>query len=203
MNRSTRLGALVAAGALLLTGCATAQPTHHPSSQTSSPAMSPGMIMPDGSTMGAAGPTVQAAADGPSAAEKMICTAETRTDITGILGLKTAPPATATWRDQRYTCTYRLPMGTLVVSVQRSTDTTTAQTYFASLRHTLGRTQTLDGLGQAAYGTPTGTVVLIKDSDTLTVDATRLPAVFGTQQSKRFDFAYELASDILGCWTGG
>jgi hypothetical protein len=29
------------------------------------------------------------------------------------------------------------------------------------------------------------------------------PAVLGAQQSKRFDFAYEIASDILGCWTGG
>jgi hypothetical protein len=200
MTRFTRLGALIAGGALLLTGCATARTSQH---ARSGPAMSPGMIMPDGSTMGAADPTVQAAADGPSAAEKMICAAETRTTITSILGQKTAPQATATWRDQRYACTYRLPVGTLVLSVQRSTNPTTARAYFASLRHTLGSTQPLDGLGQGAYGTPTGTVVLIKDSDTLTVDATRLPAVFGTQHSKRFDFAYELASDILGCWTGG
>lgn len=46
-------------------------------------------------------------------------------------------------------------------------------------------------------------MVLLKDSDTLTVDASRLPPVFGKQQSTRFDFAYELASDILGCWTEG
>ena len=37
---------------------------------------------------------------------------------------------------------------------------------------------------------------------TLRVDATGLPAVFGTQKQKRTDLAYEIASDVLGCWTG-
>ena len=49
---------------------------------------------------------------------------------------------------------------------------------------------------------PTGTVVVIKDSQTLTVDATGLPAVFGAEDQKRTDLAYEVASDVLGCWTG-
>ncbi len=88
-------------------------------------------------------------------------------------------------------------------TVKGSGNPAAAKAYFTNHRATLGATETLDGLGQGSYGTKTGTVVLIKDSDTLTVDATRLPAVFGKEQSKRFDFAYELASDILGCWTNG
>lgn len=205
MNRTTRIAAVFAAGALMLAGCATAAPAHHAATTApqSGAAMSPGMVMPDGSTMGAPSAGVQVAADLPSTAEQMICAAETRRNITAILGLKTVPSTTATWRHQRYTCTYALPMGALVLSVQRSSDPSAARAHFASLRRTMGRTQPLDGLGQGSFGTANGTVVLIKDSDTLTIDATRLPAVFGTQQSKRFDFAYELASDILGCWTGG
>ena len=45
-------------------------------------------------------------------------------------------------------------------------------------------------------------MVVVKDNETLTVDATGLPAVFGSQQQKRTDLAYEIASDVLGCWTG-
>ncbi|MGI8761697.1 MAG: hypothetical protein ACR2LF_10485 [Jatrophihabitantaceae bacterium] len=206
MNRRNRARALIAAGALLLTGCASSRAATQPPAAAPAGAMTPGMVMPDGSTMGAvaASPSAGAAfAGSPSSAEKMICAAETHADITKVLGLKQSPPATSSWVQHLYTCTYRLPMGTFVVSVKQSSDPSTAKAYFAHLRTTLGSTQTLDGLGQGSYGTTAGTVVLIKDSDTLTVDATRLPAVFGAQQSKRFDFAYEIASDILGCWTGG
>ncbi|MGZ4558702.1 MAG: hypothetical protein ACXVXF_08540 [Mycobacteriaceae bacterium] len=58
------------------------------------------------------------------------------------------------------------------------------------------------GLGEQAYGTPRGTVVVLKDSQTLVVDATAMPSVFGSDQQKRTDLAYEIASDVLGCWTG-
>jgi hypothetical protein len=203
---NTRTRALIAASAVLLAGCASSHAATDRSRTPTSPpaAMTPGMVMPDGSTMGADAATSGAAtANGPSAAEQMICGAETRADVTKVLGLNLAPTATSNWADHLYTCSYALPMGTFVVSVKQSTDPTAAHTYFSTLRSELGTTQTLDGLGQGSYGTSTGKVVLIKDSDTLTVDATRLPAVLGAQQSKRFDFAYEIASDILGCWTGG
>ena len=211
MNRRHLGLALVIASAVLLTGCASTTGGSGPADSGStahraphSAAMTAGMVMPDGSTMGAPTPSpVAQAIDNPSPAEEMICAAETRTTITKILGLPGQPKASASWRHHLYTCTYRLPMGTLIVSVQRSASPTAAKAYFQTHRATLGTTETLDGLGQGSYGARTGTVVLIKDSDTLTVDATALPAVFGTQQSHRFDFAYELASDILGCWTQG
>jgi hypothetical protein len=133
----------------------------------------------------------------------MICAAETHSTITEVLGLTSTPTSTASWQDHLYTCTYRLPMGTLIVSVKQSANPAAAAAYYRASRATLGGTETLDGLGEHSYGSKTGTVVLIKDNDTLTVDATHLPDVFGTESSKRFDFAYELASDILGCWTEG
>lgn len=213
MNRTRRAVVLVAATGLLLTGCAST----HSATTSKTPAgatppvsaMKAGMVMPDGSTMGATSSNTAPAAPGvtaagvPSAAEKMICAAETHATIVQILGLPTTPPSAATWRNHLYTCTYRLPIGTLIVSVKQSSSPARAQQYFYAQRTRLAPTQHLDGLGQGSYGTTGGRVVLIKDSDVLTVDATRLPAVFGTQQSKRFDFAYELASDILGCWTEG
>jgi hypothetical protein len=163
------------------------------------------MIMPDGSTMGADAPTSAggAAGDGPSAAAQMICAAETRTDIKTVLTLKAAPVGEATWTGHLYTCTYTLPMGTLRLSVKESPDAATATSYYTTLRGRLGTTHDLAGLTESAYGTPEGTVVLRKDNDVLRVDVTALPAQFGAQHQKRADFAYEIASDILGCWTGG
>jgi hypothetical protein len=212
MIRTQRAIAALAATGLLLTGCAsahTATTSSTPAGATeSASAMRAGMVMPDGSTMGAISSTAPAnsavpGAGVPSAAERMICAAETHTTIVQILGLPATPASTATWRDHLYTCTYRLPMGTLIVSVKQSSSPARAQQYFYAQRTRLAPTHHLDGLGQRSYGTTSGTVVLIKDSDVLTVDTTRLPTVFGNQGSKRFDFAYELASDILGCWTEG
>lgn len=209
MDARLRCAALLTTGTLLLAGCAStpAGTDSRPPSPSTGIAMSPGMVMPDGSTMGAettrSGSQTSGTdiADGPTAAEQMICAAETRSDITQVLGLATAPTSSSHWADRLYTCTYALPMGTLVVSVKQSASSAEAMSFFAQSRNVLGASRTLAGLGQGSYGTTDGKVVLIKDSDVLTVDATKLPPVFGAQQSKRFDFAYEIASDILGCWT--
>ena len=45
--------------------------------------------------------------------------------------------------------------------------------------------------------------MVIKDNQTLKVDTTGLPPVFGPEGQKRTDLAYEIASDVLGCWTEG
>jgi len=57
------------------------------------------------------------------------------------------------------------------------------------------------GLGQRAFGTDTGDVTVVKDDMTLTVDATALPETFGSNGQKRSAFAFEVAADIMGCWT--
>jgi len=207
-----RTAGLVVGCALLLTGCATSNAATTPApgptpsisvGQNMSPgkAMSPGMVMPDGSVMGA-DTKASGAPQGPSASARMICGAEIRADVTKILGLKSPPATTSRWADHLYTCTYRLPRGDLVVSVKESPDAAATKSYFQARRQQSGSPDTLAGLTPSAFGTPTGTVVLVKDNNTLTVDATALPTQFGTQHQKRTDLAYELASVILGCWTG-
>lgn len=202
---------LLLAGSLLLAGCAsTRAATTDAPPNTVSPgtSMTPGMIMPGGSTMGAGAPSASSASGGaatamPSASALLICAAETRSDLKTVLALKQTPVGTATFADHLYTCTYKLPMGTLTLSVKESPDTASTSGYYTALRHRLGNPADLAGLGEAAYGTEDGTVVLRKDNDVLRVDATGMPAQFGAQHSKRNDFAYEIASDILGCWTEG
>jgi len=205
MNSRTGWLALAATGAVVLAGCAAspaATDARIAAAAAPGAAMTAGMVMPDGSTMGAGQPSSTPTPSGPSAAAQMICSAKTRASIGQALGLPAAPQATAAWRDHTYTCSYQLPAGPLVLSVNESADAATARGQLDEVRQALGSVDALAGLTTTAFGTSDGTVVLLKDSDVLRVDATGLPAVFGSQQQKRTDFAYEVASDVLGCWTG-
>jgi hypothetical protein len=190
MNRRTKQLGLLAALPILLAGCATAQATDRSSSTKP---MSPGMSMP--------GMPKEA---GPSATAKMICGPEIRTDVAKVLALSARPPVTATWAHSLYTCTYRLPVGRLVISVKESGDVPSAHTYFTALRGNLGASHTLRGLsalGLPAYETTDGTVVFVKDDKTLHVDGTGLPRNAANGES-RTNLAYTIATDILGCWNG-
>ena len=138
----------------------------------------------------------------PSEAAAMICGDDVTGDVARVLSLPAPPPTSSTWADQLFTCDYSLPMGPLVLSVQESPDPAAAARFFEDRRGQLGETAPTPGLGERAYATPTGTVVVIKDAMTLTVDATGLPEVFGDDGQRRTDFAYEVASVVLGCWTG-
>jgi hypothetical protein len=152
----------------------------------------------------AAGADTPPAAAGPqpSAIAAMVCGAEVRGDVGEALGLPALPPATSTWADHVFTCTYRLPAGPLVLAVQDSPNPAAAQRYLAAERSRLRPTTAAAGLTDGAFRTRSGIVGLSKDSDTLTVDASGLPAEFGPQRQKRTDLAYEVASVVLGCWTG-
>lgn len=138
----------------------------------------------------------------PTATALMVCSDDIRGKVQQVLRLATLPKTSSTFLDGLYSCSYALPIGTLVLSVQTSTGKDALNTYVEAARTTRKATSTLIGLGERAYGSTDGTVLVIKDNETLTVDASDLPPVFGTQGQKRTDFAYEIASDVLGCWTG-
>jgi hypothetical protein len=184
-TRSWRAGLL--AVPLLLGGCAGADVTTEPAAAPSSAAA-------------AASPAEQGA---PSDTAAMVCGQDVVGDVARALSLPTPPATTSTWADPLYTCTYRLPMGPLVLSVEESPGPAEAARFFDEERRRLGEPAPAPGLGERAYATPTGTVVVSKDAMTLTVDATGLPEVFGDDGQRRSDFAYEVASVVLGCWTGG
>ena len=137
----------------------------------------------------------------PSATAAMVCGDDVVGDVSRALALPEPPATTATWADPLFTCDYDLPMGPLVLSVQDSPDEDAAGEYFDGRQGDLGGTPAA-GLGERAFSTPTGTVVVVKDAMTLTVDATGLPEVFGDNGQRRSAFAYEVASIVLGCWTG-
>lgn len=206
MTFSTRRLSLLAVP-LLLVGCSSAAKSSDTAARAGSSAAnsvatgtSPSMSMPSGQPV-PAGKTMSAAAV-PTATAKMVCGDDIMGKVVQVLKLTKKPATTTTWANQLYTCTYALPMGPMVLSVKQSKTNAEAKAYFTSLRSTLGPTESLVGLGEGAYRTTTGIAVVVKDNMTLEVDTTRLPAVFGPEDQKRTDLSNQIASDVLGCWTG-
>ena len=207
-HRTFRL-ALFAASSIVLAGCGAAQAAApHAPSGSMSPGMSmaPGMSMPGMSPTGTAtSPTHNDIASGPSASSRMICGTEIRRDVATMLTLHPTPSTTTSWAGHLYTCTYHLPAGPLVLSVKESPNVASATAYFNALRQRLAPTHPLTGLlslGETAYDTPGGMVIVLKDGKILQINATGLPRVAGQHQQSRTSLAYEVASDIIGCWTG-
>lgn len=187
---------LLATATIVLTGCAAAASTPHRSASHQGAASR--TVTRDGSTVTAGSSDVA-----PSEAAKMICTDETRGNIATVLAVPLDRKPTSTWTGGTYTCTYRLPTGTIVLSVHESADAGTAATYTGGLRHAMPRATNLTGLTQTAFGTSDGVVVLQKDNDTLRVDTSGLSPQSGELYKHRNSFAYEIAATIMGCWTGG
>ncbi len=203
MNRRLPRRWLIALPALLLAGCGAAQASDSAGTvKGAQPTMSaemqgmnmhgdmPGMNMPS------------ADSGTPSATSQMVCSAEIRRDVATLLSLPALPHVVPSWRDHRYTCTYHLPVGALDISVTEASSKTAAVSYFDALR-TARAGKTLTGV--ASFGLPgfsaaDGTVAFVKDTSMLVVDPTGLPNKVG--RSTRSEFAYTVASDILGCWNG-
>ena len=145
---------------------------------------------------------VTSAGAAPPENASMVCSDEIRGKVQQVLTLPALPTVHSTWIKQVYTCTYDLPVGPMVLTVQVAPTKAAADAAFEARQKATASATVLNGLGEHAYATPDGTATVIKDAMTLTVDTTALPPVFGAEQQKRTDLAYEIASDVLGCWTG-
>lgn len=169
------LGLLVTA-TLAATSCsAPGTSSENASSQPATPASSPASV---GLT--------------PSAFARTICEPKLRSDLAHTLGFSTMLPSSAHASKDRYSCTYSLPTGRLIVSVTESQNTKTARRYFDSLRRSLGSTKDVQGLGALglpAFKTPGGRTVYLKGREILDVDATDLPPSVGITAQSRGDLA--------------
>lgn len=133
----------------------------------------------------------------------MVCGEETRTNITRILSLPASPATTDSWVDTLYTCTYALPVGSLVLSVKEASNPTAARAHFDGLQRATAGAVPIEGLanlGFPAFQTP-ASAVFVKDNSVLTVDAAALPPTVGPHDVSRSAFAYEVASAVLACWS--
>jgi hypothetical protein len=141
----------------------------------------------------------------PSAISVQVCSSEAQKDMASALGER-ATVSSPTWIDHRYACTYAYPgahpTGSFEVSVKElsSWDETTA--YYDALAARLGKARDLASLGQGAFQTTDGSVVVRKDWKVLLVDDTGLPPKFGVPPTDAGDVAVTVADVILGCWAG-
>lgn len=194
---------------LAVAGCASARvapaaTSNVPSSAPVSPlaaTLSPSSVSPPPELA----TTTGSSANRPSAAARMICGTETNGHVATLAGVQAPVPTTSSWADDLYSCTYAIHGVSLVLSVKSAADPAAARGYFDHLQSTAKQAHPLAGLaslGLPGYQVPAGAVVFLKDSDVLTVDATRLPAEVGAQGETRGDLAYTLATDVLACWSG-
>ncbi len=137
----------------------------------------------------------------PSAVSKMVCRTEAAHDVGLALG-ETASVTSPTWVEHLYTCQYAYHSGTLTLSVKELSSWPETLAYFHGLGNQLGVTRTLSNLGQGAFQTTNGSVVVRKDWKVLLVDPTGLPAQFGNPPTTSGDIAVTVADVILGCWAG-
>lgn len=211
MNIRPRTCLALLALPLLLAACGTSTAgTGSTATATSSSAVAStpvpsksGMTMADGMVM-APGEAMATASEGPApATATMVCGPEIQGSIKTLLALPGLPKGTSTWSDALFTCTYVVPQGQLVLSVQQSTDAAAANSHFTGLRSRTQQSTALTGLtslGLPAFQSTTGIVAFVKDNLTLEVDASGLAATVGPQRTSRSDFAYTVATDVLACW---
>lgn len=99
------------------------------------------------------------------------------------------------WAGHTYTCTYPLTGGRLVLTVDQLRSKAAATAAYSRLaRATKGRTR-LNGLGNAAFQAPNGTLVARKDQFVLAVDPTAAPP--GVRPG---DLAFAAVVAVMGCW---
>lgn len=141
----------------------------------------------------------------PSLISVKICSKEAQREMTLALG-ESAEVTTPKWVDHRYSCTYGYPTstppGSFEVSVKELSNWTDTYSYYDALASRLGKSRDLAALGQAAFQSTDGSVVVRKDWKLLLVDNTGLPPQFGVPPTSSASVAVTVADVILGCWAG-
>ena len=156
---------------------------------------------PSASTV-ASGHVVRPVSAQPSKSARMICSPEAQQEVlANATGVRLTKPATATWEDNLYACRYVYGANVMVVSVKELANKTETDAYVASLERQLGVTRTVP-IGPRAFLARDGSVVVQKDYKVLLVDVRDLPQKFGEPLDARENIALNVATSIMGCWTG-
>ena len=142
----------------------------------------------------------QPAGNTPSASAWMICERAAQREIAGVLGRTPTRVTKPTWSNHVYSCDYVYPMGTVTLSVKELADTAGTTAYFDTLGTILGRLPDDVPIGQGAFQTPNGSMIVRKDFDVLFVDVNHLPDGFQKPGLTAPDVASAIALTVLHCW---
>jgi hypothetical protein len=132
----------------------------------------------------------------------MVCAPEAQREITATLGITPTLVTVPTWTDHVYSCTYQYPDGSFVLSVTELDNVKETVAYYDGYRARLGERPGPIALGNGAFVTTDGSVVVRKDFKVLLVDTSRLPLRFGAPPQDRSDAGLSVAATVMSCWTG-
>jgi hypothetical protein len=138
----------------------------------------------------------------PSESAKMVCQQEAQSDLAESLGVAVSQVTTPTWADHLYTCTYQYPNGSFTMAVKELDNRADTTSYFNALAALYGQRPGKIGIGQGAFVTTNGNVVVRKDYKVLYVDTSGLPVSFGQPPQDPSDNALSVAATIMSCWSG-
>jgi hypothetical protein len=184
--------------AFLVSGCSSSTPHNVAATSPTSVPATKGGPMDANMDMGAA--------NHPSGPASMICRPEIQHAVQRTLALPQLPAARSHWSspDRAYTCTYGLPGGRLVLSVQDALRVPAGRAHFARVRRGLSGAHPIRGVenfGFPAVTSARGEVAFLKDGKTLLVDATGVSSRSLPRKYTREDVAYALASAVIACWS--
>jgi len=134
-------------------------------------------------------------ADGGANPATDVCEAMVGNALVEFLGGPLPAPQHGAWAGHTYTCTYPLAGGQLVLTVDQLHTKAAAKAAYTRLQQATKDRTRLNGLGNAAYQAPDGTLVARKDQFVLDVDPTGAPA--GVRPA---DLAFAAVVAVMGCW---
>jgi hypothetical protein len=146
----------------------------------------------------------QPATPNPSVSAKMVCEAEVQAEIASSLGEQPTQVTTPTWvqADHLYSCRYVYPEGSFALSVKEMSSTAETTAYYNGLGTQFGRRPDRIALGQGAFLTTNGSLVVRKNWKVMFVDVSQVPAQFGQPPQAPSDVALSIAAVIMTCWKG-
>jgi len=151
---------------------------------------------------GAGGQTPEPAGPLPSAIAVEVCSQKAQAQVDEALGQSTTAVTTPTWVSHLYACNYVYRQGVIAMSVQELSSQAQTTAYYDRLGAEYGNKQPLFGLGQGAFLTANGSVVVRKDWKVLLVNTTDLKGSFSSSRSLSGTPAETIASVIMACWAG-
>lgn len=137
----------------------------------------------------------------PSDIAKMVCQPKAQREIDAALGA-VSRVATPQWADHVYSCRYLFATGSFSMSVKELSSWSQTLSYFRGLGARQAGSHPVYDLGQGAFQTAEGAVVVRKDWKVLLVDISSLPPRFGNPSAPSDNVALTVADVILGCWHG-
>lgn len=132
----------------------------------------------------------------------MVCEPEAQRDIAGSIGVTPTQVTSPTWVDRIYACNYVYPDGVISLSVKEFDNLLATVSYFDRLGSRLGERPDPPALGDGAFVTTDGSVVVRKDDKVLDVDISHLPVQFGDPLEDPTEVAVSVATTVMGCWVG-